>query len=57
MKITKMATALIVEVIGIIATVITGYILIMAHPVKTILVLVGVTTIVIGEIMRRHNLT
>jgi hypothetical protein len=55
MKITKMQTALIVEVIGAIATAITGHYLIIAHPVKTVLVIAGVATLVVGEMMRRYN--
>ena len=50
-----MQTALIVEGIGVIATAVTGYMLIITHPVQTVLVLVAVSTLVVGEMMRRHN--
>lgn len=55
MKITKMQTALIVEAIGAIATAITGYVLATTHPVQTVLVIAAVATLVVGEMMRRHN--
>lgn len=55
MKITKLQTALIVEVIGVIATAITGFVLVKSHPIQTVLVAVSVATVIVGEVMRRHN--